>query len=95
MARGVQATAGARKARNSLDRELALRAMALQIFRAAAFPCGGFMRAQLVHELLHPVAVCLKYRVGWVDVVELREWNLHLSPCRGIVAATTGLFERA
>jgi len=58
-------------------RQLALIAMALQVFRAAAVTDDGQPIAELGDELLHPVVVGLEASVGGVDV---RLDRVHPSP---------------
>ncbi len=50
------------------DRQLALLAMTLEVFGAAAFACRGLVRAQLGDELLHAIAIGLKNGIGRADV---------------------------
>ncbi len=53
-------------------RQLALRAMPLDVFRAAAFARAGEVRAQIADELLHPIAIGLEERIGGIDVLMSR-----------------------
>ena len=60
-------------------RQLALRAVTLEVFRAAALACPRDARAQFVDELLQAIAIAVENRVGGIDVglerVHADQWS--------------------